>query len=98
MSISLHSAPPIVLTIAGFDPSCGAGIAADLKTIAAHNCYGVAAVTALTAQSTQGVKSTQTIAAPMLRAQIETLLEDVQVAAVKIGMLGSRRRREAAAR
>jgi len=90
LSISLHSAPPIVLTIAGFDPSCGAGIAADLKTIAAHNCYGVAAVTALTAQSTQGVKSTQIIAAPALRAQIETLLEDVQVAAVKIGMLGSR--------
>lgn len=90
MNIALHSTPPIVLTIAGFDPSCGAGIAADLKTIAAHNCYGVAAVTALTAQSTQGVKSTQIIAAPVLRAQIETLLEDVQVAAVKIGMLGSR--------
>ena len=39
--------PPILLTIAGFDPSCGAGVAADLKTFAAHNCYGVAAVTAL---------------------------------------------------
>ena len=47
--------PPILLTIAGFDPSCGAGVAADLKTFAAHNCYGVAAVTALTVQSTQGV-------------------------------------------
>ena len=51
-------APPILLTIAGFDPSGGAGIAADLKTFAAHNCYGVAAVTALTVQSTQGVVST----------------------------------------
>ena len=52
-----NHAPPILLTIAGFDPSCGAGIAADLKTFAAHNCYGVAAVTALTVQSTQGVVS-----------------------------------------
>ena len=51
------SAPPILLTLAGFDPSCGAGIAADLKTFAAHNCYGVAAITALTVQSTQGVVS-----------------------------------------
>ena len=51
-----HSAP-ILLTIAGFDPSCGAGVAADLKTFAAHNCYGVAAVTALTVQSTQGVRA-----------------------------------------
>src|SRR5579864_7484142 len=48
--------PPIVLTIAGFDPSSGAGITADIKTIAAHGCYGVAAITALTVQSTGGVR------------------------------------------
>ncbi|HEX9759613.1 MAG TPA: bifunctional hydroxymethylpyrimidine kinase/phosphomethylpyrimidine kinase [Candidatus Acidoferrales bacterium] len=81
---------PILLTIAGFDPSGGAGIAADLKTFAAHNCYGVAAVTALTVQSTQGVKSTHLTPAAQLRAQLDTLLEDVEVAAVKIGMLGNK--------
>ena len=90
MSNHTHAAPPIVLTIAGFDPSCGAGIAADLKTIAAHNCYGVAAVTALTVQSTQGVMSIHIPPSANLRAQIEALLEDAQIAAVKIGMLGNR--------
>ena len=50
-----HSAPPILLTISGFDPSCGAGTAADLKTFAAHGCYGVAAITSLTVQNTLGV-------------------------------------------
>ena len=90
MTNQTHSAPPIILTIAGFDPSCGAGIAADLKTFAAHNCYGVAAITALTVQSTQGVKSIHIPPSAHLRAQIEALLEDVQIAAVKIGMLGNR--------
>jgi hydroxymethylpyrimidine/phosphomethylpyrimidine kinase len=81
---------PIVLTIAGFDPSGGAGIAADLKTFAAHHCYGVAAVTALTAQSTQGVRSTHITPAATLRAQLDALAEDVTFSAVKIGMLGNR--------
>jgi hydroxymethylpyrimidine/phosphomethylpyrimidine kinase len=85
-----HHSFPIVLTIAGFDPSCGAGVAADLKTFAAHNCYGVAAVTALTVQSTQGVKAIHATPAATLRAQLDALAEDVQIAAVKIGMLGSR--------
>jgi hydroxymethylpyrimidine kinase/phosphomethylpyrimidine kinase len=85
-----HAAPPIILVIAGFDPSCGAGVAADLKTIAAHNCYGVAAVTALTVQSTQGVKTVHIPPAANLRAQMEALAEDVQITAVKIGMLGNR--------
>jgi len=57
LSNHLNAAPPIVLAIGGFDPSAGAGVAADLKTFSAHNCYGVAAITALTVQSTQGVKS-----------------------------------------
>src|SRR5215469_12802457 len=82
--------PPILLTIAGFDPSCGAGVAADLKTFAAHNCYGVAAVTALTVQSTQGVKSVHPTPAVQLRAQLDALVEDVTISAVKIGMLGNR--------
>ncbi len=90
LSNHTNSAPPVLLTIAGFDPSCGAGIAADLKTFAAHNCYGVAAITALTIQSTQGVKATQIISAATLRAQLDTLAEDLNIAGVKIGMLGNR--------
>ncbi len=89
MSNHTNPAPPILLTIAGFDPSGGAGIAADLKTFAAHNCYGIAAVTALTVQSTQGVKSIHVTAAATLCAQLEALAEDVTIAAVKIGMLGN---------
>jgi len=83
-------APPILLTIAGFDPSCGAGTAADLKTFAAHNCYGVAAVTALTVQSTQGVVSVHATPSATLRAQLDTLVEDIEIAGVKIGMLANR--------
>jgi len=82
--------PPILLTIAGFDPSCGAGVGADLKTFAAHNCYGVAAVTALTVQSTQGVRDVHPTPSAALRAQLDMLLEDVTLAAVKIGMLANR--------
>ena len=82
--------PPILLTIAGFDPSCGAGIAADLKTFAAHNCYGVAAVAALTVQSTQGVRSVHATPAATLRAQLDALAEDSALAGVKIGVLGNR--------
>jgi hydroxymethylpyrimidine kinase/phosphomethylpyrimidine kinase len=85
-----NQAPPILLTIAGFDPSCGAGIAADLKTFAAHNCYGVAAVTALTVQSTQGVTAIHVTPSATLRAQLDTLAADVSIAAVKIGMLGNK--------
>jgi hydroxymethylpyrimidine/phosphomethylpyrimidine kinase len=87
---NFHPAPPIVLVIAGFDPSCGAGVAADLKTIGAHNCYGVAAITALTSQSTQGVKSIHPAPSATLREQLDTLAEDVVFSAVKIGMLGNR--------
>lgn len=90
MSIPTNQTPPILLTIAGFDASCGAGIAADLKTFAAHNCYGVAAVTALTMQSTQGVRLLTATAAPTLRAQLEALVEDIPLSGVKIGMLANR--------
>ncbi len=90
LSNHVNVAPPIVLTIAGFDPSAGAGVAADLKTIAAHNCYGVAAITALTVQSTQGVKSVHDTPAAELRAQLDALLEDIKMSAIKIGMLGHR--------
>src|SRR6202045_2931611 len=82
--------PPILLTIAGFDPSCGAGVAADLKTFAAHSCFGVAAVTALTVQSTQGVRAVHATPAATLRAQLDALAEDATLGGVKIGMLANR--------
>jgi hydroxymethylpyrimidine/phosphomethylpyrimidine kinase len=82
--------PPVILTIAGFDPSSGAGITADLKTFAAHNCYGVAAITALTVQNTQGASALHTIEAFLLKQSVNSLLADERVKAVKIGMLGNR--------
>lgn len=85
-----NATPPILLTIAGFDPSCGAGTAADLKTFAAHGCYGVAAITSLTVQNTQGVEEVQNTPSALLRAQLEFLANDSDIAAVKIGMLGNR--------
>ena len=85
-----HAAPPILLSIAGFDPSCGAGTAADLKTFAAHGCYGIAAITSLTVQNTQGVESVHNTPSAELRAQLEALAKDCEIAAVKIGMLGNR--------
>lgn len=90
MNNHANHTPPILLSIAGFDPSCGAGVAADLKTFAAHNCYGVAAVTALTVQSTQGLVSVHATPSATLRAQLDALLDDVSIAAVKIGMLANR--------
>jgi len=80
---------PVVLTIAGFDPSAGAGIVADLKTFAAHNCYGVAAITALTVQNTQGVDAVYPVAAHILKESVESLLADGHVKALKIGMLAN---------
>src|SRR2546429_4907991 len=85
-----HSAPPILLTISGFDPSCGAGTAADLKTFAAHGCYGVAAITSLTVQNTQGVETVHNTPSAELREQLGVLAKDCEIAAVKIGMLGNR--------
>jgi len=82
--------PPILLTIAGFDPSCGAGVVADLKTFAAHGCYGMAAITSLTAQNTQGVQAVHNTPSAELREQLEVLSRDCDIAAVKIGMLGNR--------
>ncbi len=82
--------PPILLTIAGFDPSCGAGVGADLKTFAAYGCYGIAAITSLTVQNTQGVETVHNTPAAELREQLEVLVKDCEIAAVKIGMLGNR--------
>ncbi|HET8879712.1 MAG TPA: bifunctional hydroxymethylpyrimidine kinase/phosphomethylpyrimidine kinase [Arthrobacter sp.] len=79
---------PRVLAIAGSDPSGGAGIQADLKSIAAHGGYGMAAITALTAQNTQGVRSVHVPPAAFLTAQLDAISEDISIDAVKIGMLG----------
>lgn len=80
---------PNILTIAGSDPSGGAGVQADLKSIMACGGYGMAALTALTAQSTQGVTGVHVPPASFLREQLETLSADVRIDAVKIGMLAS---------
>src|SRR5246500_2430116 len=92
MSTNGHTtaAPPILLTIAGFDPCCGAGTVADLKTFAAHGCYGVAAITSMTVQNTQGVEAVHNTPSAELRGQLEVLVQDCEIAAVKIGMLGNR--------
>ncbi len=78
-----------VLSIAGSDPSGGAGIQADLKTFAARGTYGMAAITALTAQNTQGVRAVQHVPADFVAQQISTLFADIRVDAVKIGMIAN---------
>lgn len=78
-----------VLSIAGSDSGGGAGIQADLKTFSALGCYGMTAITAITAQNTQGVRGIHGIPPDMLRAQIDAVVEDIGVDAVKIGMLAS---------
>lgn len=82
-------APPTVLTIAGSDPSGGAGIQADLATVAAHGLHGAAAITALTVQDTRHVYDFRVEDPDWVLAQARTVLADLPVAAVKIGMLGS---------
>ncbi len=81
--------PPVVLTIAGFDPSSGAGVTADIKTIAAHGCYGVACITAITVQSTSGVRRVESVDPGLIAQTLEELAADISIAAVHIGMLGT---------
>lgn len=78
-----------VLTIAGSDGSGGAGIQADLKTVAALGCYGVSVITAVTAQNTLGVSESFELPVSTIEAQLETIFGDIEIDAVKIGMLGS---------
>ncbi|MEM8755405.1 MAG: bifunctional hydroxymethylpyrimidine kinase/phosphomethylpyrimidine kinase [Pseudomonadota bacterium] len=80
---------PIALTIAGSDSGGGAGIQADLKAFSALGVYGASAVAAITAQNTKGVTGVAEIAPDMVAAQIEAVLSDLAVGAVKIGMLAS---------
>lgn len=78
-----------MLTIAGFDPSSGAGVTADIKTIAAHGCYGVACITAMTVQSTTGVRRVEPCSPDLVTETLEELVADLDIAAVHIGMLGA---------
>ncbi len=78
-----------VLSIAGSDSGGGAGIQADLKTLSALGCYGMTAITALTAQNTTGVQAIHGVPAVFLKAQLQSVLDDIGVDAVKIGMLHS---------
>src|SRR6478736_9522689 len=90
-SESLPAPPriPRVLAIAGSDPSGGAGIQADLKSIAANGGYGMAAIAALTVQNTRGVRDVHVPDAAFLSAQLEALSDDIVIDAVKIGMLAN---------
>jgi len=86
----LHDvAPPTVLSIAGSDPSGGAGIQADLATVAAFGCHGAAAITALTVQDTTNVHSFRAVEPAELDDQVRAVLSDIPVSAVKVGMLGT---------
>src|SRR5229473_3775504 len=85
----MSSPPPIVLTFAASDPTGGAGVQADLLTLAALGCHPLSVVTALTVQDTHGVERMLPIEAPWIAAQAQRLLADIPVAAFKAGVLGS---------
>src|SRR3979490_1729492 len=75
------------LTIAGFDPSSGAGVTADLMVFAAHGLFGTSCITGLTVQSTVGVRSTTAVSAGVVKATLDCLVSDLPPAGIKIGML-----------
>ena len=83
------TAPPVVLTIGGFDPSSGAGITADLQVFAAFGLFGTACITSLTVQSTRGVKASHS-ASKLIQDTLAELVQDLPPAGIKVGMLGDR--------
>ena len=85
----MSDTPPVVLTVAGSDPSGGAGVQADLKTIHQHGAYGAAVPTLITVQNTEGVEEVELLSPDLVRGQLSGLLGDVEVAAAKTGALGS---------
>ena len=85
----IQAMPPVILSIAGYDPSSGAGVTADVKTAAAHGCYAVTCITALTVQSTQGVFEVQRVTPDLITRTLKTLTDDLDIAAVRLGMLAS---------
>jgi hydroxymethylpyrimidine/phosphomethylpyrimidine kinase len=84
------SSPPVILSIAGYDPSSGAGVTADIKTAAAFGCYAVTCITALTVQTTQGVFGVEPVSSQLVRETLSRLQQDFEIAAVRVGMVGSR--------
>ena len=92
-----HVSTVVALSIAGSDPSGGAGIQADLKTFSALGAYGTTVITALTAQNTLGVTGVHPVPAEFVLQQLETLVDDIRIDAVKIGMLATREIAEAVA-
>lgn len=82
--------PPVCLTIAGLDPSGGAGVIADIKTFSAFGCFAAAAVTSITFQNTTGVFGAESQSAETVRRQVEPIIDDYTIAAVKTGMLPTR--------
>ena len=89
ISIAMPDTPPIVLTFAASDPSGGAGLQADILTLSSMGCYPLSVVTAITVQDTVGVEDIFALDAELVSAQARAVLEDMPVAAFKIGMLGS---------
>jgi hydroxymethylpyrimidine/phosphomethylpyrimidine kinase len=90
MNAETSAAPPVALTVAGFDPSGGAGIVADIKTFTAFGCFAAAAVTSLTFQNTTGVFGVANQSAETVRRQVLPVVEDLRVAGMKTGMLPTR--------
>lgn len=87
---SNNNIQPVTLTIAGFDPTSGAGITADIKTFATFNCYGLAVTTAITVQDTSKVYSYTPLKADIIKKQLEILSNDIKIDSIKIGMLASK--------
>jgi hydroxymethylpyrimidine/phosphomethylpyrimidine kinase len=85
----IEGSPAVALTIAGLDPSCGAGITADLKTFAAHRLYGICCPTALTVQSTRGVQQVVALDPALVAATLDCIAADIPAAGIKIGMLAT---------
>jgi hydroxymethylpyrimidine/phosphomethylpyrimidine kinase len=85
----MTAAPPIVLTVAGSDPSGGAGLQADLKTIQQHGAYGAAVPTLITVQNTEEVEAVELLSADLVRKQLTSVLADLEPAAAKTGALGT---------
>jgi hydroxymethylpyrimidine/phosphomethylpyrimidine kinase len=90
MTESRNNNPPVCLTIAGLDPSGGAGVIADVKTFSAFGCFAAAAISSVTFQNTTGVFGAVDQTAESVRRQVEAVLDDHEVAALKTGMLPSR--------
>jgi hydroxymethylpyrimidine/phosphomethylpyrimidine kinase len=84
----LPAKPPVALTIAGFDPSSGAGITADLQVFQAHGLFGTSAITALTVQSTLGVQGVESVSKRLISETLKALVFDLPPQGIKIGMLG----------